>query len=158
MYVCRIRRIVSRGAVLMNAKRKTVGKIPICRIVTGWHRMPSSIFCVTISSLFCRLSVTEQVCSFVCLNSLSPYQSYSQSAVCPIFKYSSDVVLQVREVSSVGEGHTRFNFGTTFQTVTCMVYPLLINNRTFYLQGVFVSITNCLTDWPERRRTVFSWR
>jgi len=40
-----------------------------------------SIFCVTVSLLFSRLSVTEKDRSFVCLNSVSPYQSYSPFSV-----------------------------------------------------------------------------
>jgi len=40
-----------------------------------------SILCVTVSLFFSRLSVTEQDCSFVFLNSLSPYQTYSPSPV-----------------------------------------------------------------------------
>ena len=72
MYVCRIRRVVSRGSGADERQRKNCWKIPMCRIVTGWYCMFVSIFCV-------RLSVIEQDCSFVCLNSVSPYQSYSPS-------------------------------------------------------------------------------
>jgi hypothetical protein len=64
----------------------------------------------------------------------------------------------VRYNRSFGEGLTGGNFVNNFQIVTYMVYPLSLNNRTFCLQGVFVSVTKLRNDWLERRRVVFSRR
>jgi len=96
-----------------------------------------SIFCVTLSLFFSRLSVTEQGCSFVCLNSLSPYQSLVRLLSTIPTSYGKCV----RYNRSFGERLTRGNFVNTFHIVTYMVYPLSLNSRIFCLQGVFVSMT-----------------
>lgn len=115
----------------------------MCRIVTGRYCVFVSIFCVTVSLLFSRLSVTEQDCSFVCLNSLSPYQSYSPSPVLSDFLSTVPTSFGkcITYNRSFGEGLTGGNFVNTFEIVTYMVYSVSLNNRIFCLQGLFVGMT-----------------
>jgi hypothetical protein len=79
-----------------------------------------SIFCVTVSLLLSGLSVTEKDRSFVCLNSVSPYQSSSPFPV--LYDVLSTVPTSyakcVKYNRSFGEGLTRVNFVNTFQIVT----------------------------------------